>query len=121
MEVVVVDPVGYAEIGERLGVRAKTVRVLRNRHADFPVPAVTVTGTPVWSWREVAVWDARRKGAVASDATGVLPDPASVAAFDANLAGATARQPDVGAADGPPGAADAPVPPARAQTKANPT
>lgn len=51
------DPVGMAEIADRLGVRRATVAQWRTRHADtFPAHRWTIGGRPAWAWRDVAAW-----------------------------------------------------------------
>ena len=51
-----VDPVGIAEIAERHGTSAGTVRSWRYRHKDFPAPLAELGMGPVWDWNDVAPW-----------------------------------------------------------------
>ena len=51
------DLVGAREIADRLGVRqASMVHHWRRRHADFPVPVVTLHAGHFWLWPEVERW-----------------------------------------------------------------
>lgn len=50
------DPVGLKEIAARCGVPADTVKKWRNRHANFPAPRWTVSGSAAWAWQDVAAW-----------------------------------------------------------------
>jgi hypothetical protein len=52
------DLVGRQEIAERLGVTPAGVDTWRRRDPDFPEPAVTLSGTPVWRWQLVQAWHA---------------------------------------------------------------
>lgn len=57
--------VGQAEIAVRLGVQHRTVQAWRQRSrtsetVGFPPEFITVSGTPVWWWPEVAAWAANR-------------------------------------------------------------
>lgn len=61
-----VDPVGLAEIGERLGARRQTVAQWHYRGLLPPV-RWTVSGHPAWNWPDIARW--------ARD-TGRMPDKA---------------------------------------------
>lgn len=49
------DPVGLAEIAERLGVRRQTANAWRHRGL-LPEPRWTVSGAPAWNWSDVEVW-----------------------------------------------------------------
>ena len=60
-----VEPVGLAEIAERLGVQRRTVDRWRERGV-LPDPTWTVGGRPAWDWPVIEAW-ARR--------TGRLPGP----------------------------------------------
>jgi hypothetical protein len=62
MTVRVDDPVGLAELAERLGVQRNTAEMWRKRRL-LPEPTVVVSGTPVWSWRAIERWArATRRG-----------------------------------------------------------
>jgi ParB family chromosome partitioning protein len=50
------DPVGVREIAAMLAVKPATVHKLRERHADFPAPAGSVSGTPYWVPSVVTAW-----------------------------------------------------------------
>lgn len=50
-----VDPVGLAEIAERLGVARSTVDQWRTRGV-LPEPSWTVGGRPAWEWDTVEQW-----------------------------------------------------------------
>ena len=50
-----VDPVGMAEIGERLGVRPQTVAQWRYRDL-LPPERWTVSGHPAWNWPDIERW-----------------------------------------------------------------
>lgn len=52
------DPVGIAEIAERLGVTRSAVESWRTRDTDppFPEPRWRVGGRPAWEWETVAEW-----------------------------------------------------------------
>ncbi len=54
------DPVGVAEIAERLGVRPQTAQVWRYRKL-LPDPAYVVSGQPAWDWSTIEKW-ARETG-----------------------------------------------------------
>lgn len=49
------DPVGPAEIAERLNVKPKTVHVWKVR-GILPAPEWTVSGVPIWQWRTIRAW-----------------------------------------------------------------
>lgn len=53
------DLVGRREIAERAGTTPALVDAWRRRHADFPAPEWTVSGTPIWRWETVAAWLAK--------------------------------------------------------------
>lgn len=53
--------VGMTEIADRAGVQANTVKVWRQRHADFPEPIAQLAIGPVWSWHDVEPWVERQK------------------------------------------------------------
>lgn len=50
------DPVGAADIAERLGVKRQTVAIWRRRHTDFPKPRWTISSQPAWDWSDIAPW-----------------------------------------------------------------
>jgi hypothetical protein len=51
-----IEPVGYQEIADRLGVKEDTVRKWRTR-GNFPEPEpTTVGGRPWWQWGRVEAW-----------------------------------------------------------------
>ncbi len=50
------DPVGAADIAERLGVRPGTVRQWLTRYITFPAPRWHVNGQATWEWAEVEAW-----------------------------------------------------------------
>jgi predicted DNA-binding transcriptional regulator AlpA len=49
------EPVGLAEIAERLGVKRATADIWRNRGL-LPEPRWTVGGRPAWNWPDIAKW-----------------------------------------------------------------
>lgn len=49
------DPVGLAEMAERLGVKPQTARMWRHRNL-LPEPDWTVSGQPAWSWSTIEAW-----------------------------------------------------------------
>jgi excisionase family DNA binding protein len=49
------EPVGLAEIAERLGVTRSTVDQWRHRGV-LPEPRWTVGGRPAWDWTTIAEW-----------------------------------------------------------------
>lgn len=53
-----VEPVGLAEIGERVGVARSTVDQWRQRGV-LPEPRWTVGGRPAWAWADIASWAER--------------------------------------------------------------
>jgi hypothetical protein len=53
------DPVGAADIAERLGLQRQTVAKWRRRHDDFPDPRWYVSGQPAWEWTDIPPWLAR--------------------------------------------------------------
>jgi hypothetical protein len=58
------DPVGAADIAERLGVRPVTVRQWQARYAaTFPPPRWRVNGQATWDWPDIERWAQARKGA----------------------------------------------------------
>lgn len=59
-----IDPVGLAEIAERLGVARKTASQWRTRGL-LPDPTWTVSGAPAWDWPTVAEWAVRTGRATA--------------------------------------------------------
>lgn len=65
-----VEPVGLAEIAERLGVERKTAVMwhYRSERGELPVPMPaprwTVSGQPAWNWPTIERW-ARRTGRLA--------------------------------------------------------
>jgi hypothetical protein len=54
------EPVGLAEIADRLGVKRQTAAVWRTRKV-LPDPKWTVSGAPAWNWPDIAAW-ARETG-----------------------------------------------------------
>lgn len=54
------DPVGLAEIAERLGVRRQTAKDWKQRGL-LPAPEGTVSGAPTWNWPTIERW-ARKTG-----------------------------------------------------------
>lgn len=57
-----IEPVGLAEIAERLGVKRATVDQWQARKL-LPEPKWTVGGRPAWNWRDIEVW-ARATGRI---------------------------------------------------------
>jgi phosphoribosylaminoimidazole-succinocarboxamide synthase len=55
-----VEPVGLAEIAERLGVK-RTTAVMWRQRGLLPAPRWTVSGAPAWDWTDIDAW-ARRTG-----------------------------------------------------------
>lgn len=53
-----VDPVGLAEIADRLGVQRQTVDTWRHRGL-LPEPRWTVGGRPAWDWPTIRAWAER--------------------------------------------------------------
>jgi uncharacterized protein YjcR len=49
------DPVGVAEIAERLGVKQQTAQTWRHRKL-LPPPRWTVSRQPAWNWADVERW-----------------------------------------------------------------
>jgi hypothetical protein len=49
------DPVGLAEIAERLGVKPQTAQMWRHRKV-MPDPRWTVSGQPAWDWPDIEWW-----------------------------------------------------------------
>jgi hypothetical protein len=49
------DPVGLAEIAERLGVKRQTAGAWRTRRL-LPPPRWTVSGQPTWNWPDIEQW-----------------------------------------------------------------
>ena len=49
------DPVGVAEIADRLGVRQQTVAMWRYRKL-LPEPRWSVSRQPAWDWRDIERW-----------------------------------------------------------------
>lgn len=49
------EPVGLAEIAERLGVQRATVDAWRTRGV-LPEPRWTVGGRPAWEWATIEAW-----------------------------------------------------------------
>lgn len=54
------DPVGVAEIADRLGVKRQTVAVWKVRGL-LPEPDVQLAMGPLWAWPSIAKW-ARKTG-----------------------------------------------------------
>lgn len=50
------DPVGIAEIMDRLDVTRAAVEKWRTRGLGFPEPTWTVGGRPAWQWGDVHDW-----------------------------------------------------------------
>lgn len=61
-----VEPVGLAEIAQRLGVSRQAAKNWRTRGTREPLPAPrwTVSGAPAWEWDEIEEW-AKRTGRLA--------------------------------------------------------
>lgn len=55
------DIVDVTEIARRANTTAGTVHSWRVRHADFPTPFATLKIGPIWRWRDVEKWLARRR------------------------------------------------------------
>ena len=49
------DPVGTADIAERLGVKQQTVAMWKYRGL-LPEPRWTVSGLPAWEWSDIEKW-----------------------------------------------------------------
>lgn len=49
------EPVGLAEIAERLGVKQQTAQMWRHRKL-MPPPKWTVSRLPAWDWADVEKW-----------------------------------------------------------------
>lgn len=49
------DPVGIAEIAERLNVKRQTVDIWRHRDL-LPEPRWMVGGRPAWNWDDIEKW-----------------------------------------------------------------
>ena len=49
------DPVGVADIAERLGVQTQTVAMWRYRDL-LPEPEWTISGQPAWNWPTIEAW-----------------------------------------------------------------
>jgi len=60
----VCDPVGVADIAQRLGVKQQTAAVWKKRRL-LPEPRWTVSGQPAWNWPDIFDW---------ADRTGRLPE-----------------------------------------------
>lgn len=56
----VADPVGLSDIADRLGVAKETPKHWHARKL-LPPPKWTVSGRPVWDWRDIEKW-ARKTG-----------------------------------------------------------
>lgn len=54
------DPVGLAEMADRLGVARQTAKQWRLRGV-LPEPKWTVSGSPAWDWQDIERW-ARQTG-----------------------------------------------------------
>lgn len=50
-----VEPVGLAEIAQRLGVKRETAKMWHYRGL-LPPSRWTVSGIPAWDWRDVEKW-----------------------------------------------------------------
>lgn len=53
--------VGVSELADRAGVKPHTVSIWRERHDDFPAPALELKAGPIWSWRDVEPWVTAQK------------------------------------------------------------
>lgn len=57
-----IEPVGAADIAQRLGVKHRTVAMwqLRSKKGELkvpmPKPRWTASGIPMWNWRDVKKW-----------------------------------------------------------------
>lgn len=49
------EPVGVAEIADRLDVRQQTVSMWKYRGL-LPEPRWTVSGMPAWDWKDIERW-----------------------------------------------------------------
>ena len=49
------DPVGIAEIAERLGVKRQTA-ALWNYRGLLPEPPWVISGQPAWNWPDIKTW-----------------------------------------------------------------
>lgn len=58
------DPIGIADIAERLGVKRHTVHTWRYRGV-MPQPRWTISGRPAWAWEDIKSW-ARKTGRLPS-------------------------------------------------------
>lgn len=61
------DPVGPAEIAQRLNVKPKTVHVWKVR-GILPAPEWTLSGVPIWQWRTIQEW-AKQTGRLEASAS----------------------------------------------------
>lgn len=49
------EPVGLAEIAERLGVKQQTAQMWRHRNL-LPPPRWQVSRQPAWDWQDIQRW-----------------------------------------------------------------
>jgi uncharacterized protein len=54
------DLASVSELAARSGRSVNTIQSWRRRHADFPPPSVELAAGPIWLWRDVSAWIARR-------------------------------------------------------------
>jgi len=69
------DPVGLAEIAERLGVQRQTAKDWKQRGL-LPPPQWTVSRAPAWDWPDIEKW-ARRTGRLGDTGPRGLRKPAA--------------------------------------------
>lgn len=47
---------GVSDLARKYGVNLSTVSNWRNRYEDFPEPLTSISGAPVFSFKQVAKW-----------------------------------------------------------------
>lgn len=57
---ILADMVGWVELAEHFGTTRPAVVNWAGRYADFPARLTTVSGTPVFSKRQVVEWHGKR-------------------------------------------------------------